>query len=355
MSIDPLSNFNRQYTGDYPFLTKQKREWSSTRPLEGIRILHNVPITRETLLKLEPLLVAGADLTVTHVVLPGLLPRNDCLDILHQSGIDTELDHGLLSGHYDIALDCCAQIPAMSGVSIGRGYVELTQSGTAGYRALDTALPVYSLDESRLKCLEAMFGTGEACRRAIKQFVTTDVSDKTFVLFGFGKVGYGIARYLSNDGARIIVCDKDLSVLERARATGYETLAPKPYTSLAHAVHAAFAVITATGEEGFFEKLFRPDEIGPSVRLINMGADDEYGVSYPPSRIEGEKAPLNFLLDAPTTIHFIDPVFAAHNACCLDILKGRDSGYCALPARLDLPWIEEWSRLHGIDVSPVFT
>ncbi|WP_419906136.1 NAD-binding protein [Hoeflea sp.] len=355
MDIEKLRRFNSAYVGDFPFLEELSSEWIGKKPLDGLRILHNIPLTRETMLKLEPLYLAGADVTVTHLDLPGLEPKQDCVNLLSDAGASIELDHRKIDGEFDIALDCCAQVPAMENVRITRGYVELTQSGTPIYSALETELPIYSIDLSKLKCLEGMFGTGEACVRAIKQFVTPELKGRKFVLIGYGKVGRGIARYLSKEEVEITVVDINETYLEQAASAGYGTIKDiKRSTGLLEAIRGAFAVIFATGQPGLLQSLYAPSEIGDDVLLINMGADDEFGDDYPPGRIVAGKAPLNFLLDSPTTMFFIDPIFAAHNRCCENILKGDDKGFTALPAELDLPYVDAWSKRYGIDVSDIY-
>ncbi len=353
MNLAPLQAFNRRYVGDYPFLLRQREEWARSQPLQGLSVLHNLAITCETLQKLEGLLLAGARVTVTHLQLPGLPPRQDCVAVLREAGVAVEIDHAKLAGRYDFALDCCGQIPAMPGVEIARGYVELTQSGNAIYQALETSLPIYSVDRSKLKCLEGMFGTGEACVRALREFVDPALAGRQFLLIGFGKVGRGIAKHLTREGAGLTVCDSDPEARALAGRRGYATLEARPGAALRKAVNGAFAVIVATGSEGLFERLVPPQEVAPAVHLVNMGADDEFGPAYPADRIVGNKAPINFLLDAPTAIYFIDPIFAAHNRCCLDILAGRQAGFSALPADMDLPWVEEWSQRYGIDTADI--
>jgi len=354
MDLEALQSFNQRYDGQYPFLQQLNAEWQQSRPLEGRRVLHNIPLTRETMLKLESLYLAGADVTVTHLRLPGLEPKQDCVTCLREHGAKIELDHGKIAGEFDIALDCCGQIPGMPHVTITEGYVELTQSGMPVYSTLETNLPIYSLDLSKLKCLEGMFGTGEACVRALKQFLTPDLLDKTFVLFGFGKVGQGIARYLALEGARLIVVETEEDHRRKAAKKGFATLPSEADQALLTAINGAFGVITATGQPNLIEDLFEPEQIEDRVHLINMGADDEYGEQFPDSRIAGAKAPLNFLLEAPTTMFFIDPIFAAHNRCCDYVLNGGAHGLSPLPAALDLPVVEAWSKRYDIDVSDIY-
>ncbi|MEM6464604.1 MAG: NAD-binding protein [Pseudomonadota bacterium] len=354
MEIEKLQRFNAAYDGDYPFLRELGATWVAKRPLEGLRVLHNIPLTRETMLKLEPLYLAGADITVTHLDLPGLQPKQECVEVLRDAGADVQIDHRALSGEYDFALDCCAQVPAMQDVSIRRGYVELTQSGTPIYSELKTDLPVYSIDESKLKCLEGMFGTGEACVRAIKQFIEPTLESRTFVIFGYGKVGRGVARYLRHEGAHIIVVEKNEAFVNQARAAGLKAVINSEKAAILEEINNAFAVITATGEPFLVGEMFSPSEISETVHLINMGADDEYGDDFPNDRIAANKAPLNFLLDAPTIMFFIDPIFMAHNRCCEYILKGEAHGFTALPGALDVPVVETWSQIYGIDVSDIY-
>ncbi len=354
MDINKLQRFNSTYDGDYPFLKELGATWAATRPLEGLRILHNIPLTRETMLKLEPLYLAGADVTVTHLDLPGLKPKQECVELLCDAGADVEIDHSRIRGEYDIGLDCCAQIPSMDNVTVRRGYVELTQSGTPVYSQLDTSLPVYSLDVSKLKCLEGMFGTGEACVRAVKQFIEPALNGRKFIVFGYGKVGRGITRYLSQEGAEITVVDANETYLDHAVAAGHAAIKNTDTRSVLDAINASFAVITATGHPGLIGEMFSPSDIQANVHLINMGADDEYGDAFPATRVVANKAPLNFMLDAPTIMFFIDPIFMAHNRCCEHILNGGASGFSALPAALDMPVVEAWSRRYAIDISDIF-
>ncbi|QIV94369.1 NAD(P)-dependent oxidoreductase [Allofrancisella frigidaquae] len=52
-----------------------------------------------------------------------------------------------------------------------------------------------------------MYGSGEAFIRLVQQEIVTDLKDKKFVLFGYGKVGRGVAKYLTKAGAKISVVE----------------------------------------------------------------------------------------------------------------------------------------------------
>ena len=354
MNIEVLQKYNKKYKGKYPFLEELNNEWAISKPLEGYRILHNIPLTNETLLKLESLFLAGAEVTVTHLNLQGLDPKQECVDLLNAAGVDVEVNHDKLSGVFDFGLDCCAQIPDMKNVVITKGYVELTQSGTEVYKKLDLDVPVISVDDSKLKCLEGMYGTGEACVRAIKEFVSADIKNKKVVVFGYGKVGRGIVKYLSKETSNITIIEPNPIYLEEIKLLGFEFIVPEATQEIIDAVNDSFAVITATGKNGVVSKICSENDINSGVHLLNMGAEDEYGEKFSSERIFANRAPMNFLLDAPTLIHYIDPIFYVHNKVCLDLLNNLNSGYSSLPSELDIPLINKWSKIHNINCEDVF-
>ena len=98
MNIKVLQQYNREYNGSYPFLEELNNEWAASKPLTGYKIIHNIPLTNETLLKLESLFLAGAEVTVTHLNLQGLEPKQECIDLLISAGVDVEIDHKKLKG-----------------------------------------------------------------------------------------------------------------------------------------------------------------------------------------------------------------------------------------------------------------
>jgi len=78
--IAKLESINRKYSEPFiPFLQEQTSDFDVRKPLRGVKILHNCINTYETLLKIEPLLKAGADLTMT---------RCDLVTTGHQKEVD---------------------------------------------------------------------------------------------------------------------------------------------------------------------------------------------------------------------------------------------------------------------------
>ena len=61
-----LKYFHDYPQSNAPFMHQQLAEWTATRPLAGLRVLHHVPVVPNTLLKIACLIEAGADVTVTN-------------------------------------------------------------------------------------------------------------------------------------------------------------------------------------------------------------------------------------------------------------------------------------------------
>lgn len=356
IDLQKLATFSQQYRADeFPFLTELNQRCREQKPLAGVRILHNIPLTISTVLKLESLYLAGAEITVTHTQIPGLEPDISCIQLLNEINADVVIDHHQLNGQYDIAVDCCGQIIDLKSVAIDKAYIELTQSGGKRYRSFTTHLPIINVDDSNLKKLEAGYGTGDGCIRAIKQFLSADLSNKKFVVFGYGKVGQGIVRYLSDENAAITIIEKDPERLNNVQFPRAETLSLQKIDAVADEMNSPYAVITATGVAGMMSQYFNQNMIKKEVILINMGGDDEYGDQFSVDRVFAKKAPANFSLQWPTRLIFLDPIFAVNNLCCDYVInKGLSGGYHALPTTLDLPYVKAWQDKTGIDCNDVF-
>ncbi|AJC49290.1 NAD-binding protein [Allofrancisella guangzhouensis] len=357
MNIEILQDFNRTYKGKYPFLTKLNEQWAKDKPLKGLKILHNIPITRETLIKLESLYLAGAEILVTHINIPGLEPKQDCLEVLTAAGANVELSHNNIFNQFDFALDCCAQVIDMPNVTVTRGYTELTQFGSERYRKLKLNAPVISIDDSYTKCLEGMYGTGEAFVRLVQQEIVTDLKNKKFVLFGYGKVGRGVAKYLAKAGAKVSVVEISPKYLDDAKNHKLTPInANIDNTEIIKLINTSDMVVMATGVTGLLSNIITSEkDINNNIVLLNMGASDEFGNKIAPQRVFANKAPVNFLLESPTRIEYIDPIFYAHNYCIEYLLKNNQlSGYNPLPKHLDEDLINQWSEFFNVDCSDIY-
>lgn len=329
--------------------------WGKTKPLQGTKVLHNIPLTYETLVKLESLLVAGADLTVTQVKFVQSSPPPDIVTLLDQLEINYIESHEEIAGEFDIALDCCAEVLCMPNVKITQGIVELTQSGGAIYKNANLPIPVINVDDSNLKKLEGMYGTGESFVRAFKEISNESIQDKLFMVFGFGKVGRGIVKYLSQHTPYIVVIDKCLETVNAAKMMGYTALHNSEQERIIEFSKEAFCLVTATGEEFALSNLLNSVHC-PQAYVANMGVADEIGSAFNHNKVLCQKTPINFTLKHPTLLHFIDPIFYAHNLGAQLLIENHFSKeYHAFPTYLDDLIIKLWNKYHPIDISDIYT
>ena len=80
--------------------------------------------------------------------------------------------------------------------------------------------------------------------------------------------------------------------------------------------------------------------------FANMGVEDEYGPLISDSMVLNEKKPLNFLLEEPTHLKFIDASLALHNVLSLALLNTSGKGICDIPKALE-DHILNVTRQHG--------
>jgi len=349
-----LSQFNQNHftLKQTPLLNELTTHWLRDKPLAGQRILHNIPLTLETLVKLESLLAAGAELTVTHTQFAPFDAKPEAVRVLNELGVKTVLNHEDLSGEYDIALDCCAELYQLSNITIKKGLVELTQSGGNRLKTAKPDFPVINVDDSRLKNLECMYGTGEAALRALQELIPETIDNKPFTLFGYGKVGRGVAKYLSQVTKDITVIEACPEKLNLASEHGFKVLPAN--SEIKSQLIESFAIITATGVRHLLRQQCELSELS-HVYVANMGAEDEIGETHH-DNVLFNGAAINFSLAHPTLIHFLDPIFYAHNVAAETLLEmDLAPGYYPFPRTLDNLIIDRFKSLHDFDIEDIYS
>lgn len=329
---------------EYPALSAFFAEWSGTRPFRALRVLVATPVFRNTLLEYRALIAGGADLVVG--VAGGMPCDPGIVDVLRGNGIPViglqealEMEARCAeSGDcaFDLILDCAGQFSACHPRF---GFVELTRSGVQFYEKCEH--PVYVADSGVVKRIETCLGTGEGYVRALAQLGydfcldsgtdgsldagrdTLDSSTdgapsggKKFIVFGSGKVGQGIVLQLLRSGADVhVVTDCSRGANPFLDANGVPVTDCNDLDAVASLVRGADFVVTATGVKGALD---RPQVVeallASGAVLANMGVEDEYGPGVPASRVLAEKKPLNFILEEPTHLKYIDASLALHAA-----------------------------------------
>ncbi|MBQ2379999.1 MAG: hypothetical protein II295_06365 [Akkermansia sp.] len=311
---------------EWPTLLHQAEEWAATQPLAGLRVLDATPIYRNTLGKFMALLAAGAEVYVPRRT---AMPQDAAIaELLPEFGIHTaEKDQN----DFDIILDCAAQCVRYTPTL---GYAELTRSGVPVYER--ARRPVIVADAGRIKRVETMLGTGESFFRALAQLEYNDLEGRRLLVVGYGKVGRGIVHYARKNGMNVMVADMEDKAGELPGDVGFVNVNDK--AALNDTVLRAWCVVTATGRiNALHNRLDAHAVVASPVLLANMGIEDEFGTKIPNHRVLNNKKPLNFILDEPTRMCFIETTLALHNACALELLTADLPSTCMAPA----PDVEE--------------
>lgn len=330
----------RQFsTAEYPCIYEQMERFAREQPFAGKRVLYAAPLTRNTQVSLLAMLAGGAELTVSWPEI--VKPDKEVLTLLKSEGIRCyERVPDTLS--FDVILDCCG---IHANHRAEAGYVELTRSGLPYYEELK-GKPCLDIDSTFVKHIETVLGTGDGLLRAIKQTFGDDVAGQKVVLFGYGKVGQGIAKALLSSGANLTIAELNE---ELALPEGVSFISAADKESVVNAVQQADYVITATGLKNVIQDNYSVAAfLEAKGQLINMGAEDEYGDQFPESSVLNGKLPFNFILDEPTRMVYMDPIFALYNECAALLLTQQwPEGIRQPPEALVYAIADQFCREHG--------
>lgn len=323
---------------EWPTLLHQAEEWAMTTPLAGLKVLDASPIFRNTLGKFMALLAAGAQVYVPNRT--GMPADPAVVAMLPDFGIKIA-EKG--RNDFDIVLDCAAQC---SRYTPALGYAELTRSGVPVYERAHR--PVIVADAGRIKRIETTLGTGESFFRALAQLGYTDLAGRRLLVVGFGKVGRGLVHYARQLGMQVMVADTEDKTGELPGDIGFVNVNDRD--DLNDTVQHAWCVVTATGHiNALHNRLDAPAVIAAPVLLANMGIDDEFGTKIPTHRVLNNKKPLNFILDEPTRMCFIETTMALHNACALELLTADLPHTCMAPPQDVEERLLHIAATHGTD------
>ena len=311
---------------DYPALADELEKWRETKPFAGKRLLDATPPFTNTMVKYLPLLAGGAELAVGIGKLTPFDPK--VTPLLEKWGIPVLAPGECSDNSFDVIMDCAGMF---ANVRTRYGYVELTRSGVYKYRDVDA--PVFFADAGRIKLIETTLGTGEGYCRALKH-LGFELRGKRLLIFGGGKVGRGIMLYALRAGAKAWVADF-ASAEKMPLPNGAETVDADDAAAVGAAIREADFIVSATGIAGALAG--HAETLCESSAVIaNMGVADEFGDGVPADRVLNAKRPLNFILDEPTNIRYIDPTMALDNAGALELLAGRvGRGIVTPPSELE--------------------
>lgn len=319
-------------------LEVQISDFAEEKRLSGKKVLDATPVFRNTLNKYLPLLKADVDLTIGY---GGSVPFDaEIIEFLNKKGIKT-VENGKSAETFDFILDCAG---ANSNVNAEYGVSELTRSGFYHYRQIGKK--VFLADSSRIKTVETALGTGDGFFRAMQKLGFAEFKGRNILLFGCGKVGSGVAMYCAEAGADVYAVDdwQNRSVPDKVHAVS--RFDKDKINSL---VEKSYCVITATGiHGGLTETLDLQKLINSQALIANIGVEDEFAGLVPTERILNNNRPLNFILDEPTHLKFIDPTMALHNAGMTELLDCSNAEKFIIPSGKLNDYYLNIVRKHGI-------
>lgn len=347
---DALKNFFQKYpTSEAPFMHEQYAQWRVSRPLAGLKVIHHVPVVTNTLLKIACLLEGGANITVTN-------PTDFCY--AHPQAVSSlkaakvryvEDPHSLVGEQFDLYFDCGAQLYQFLGRP-NMGSIELTGSGDEFYRQQKLDFPVISVDHTLTKQLETVFGCAESSHKALIQLTGINPAETSWVVFGFGKIGRGLAYFCNQNKVPIVVVDPDEKQRQIAKNLGIKAICPKNFSELECALIEANVIVTATGQKSIMNNY--PHSWFSGKILANLGIYDEFGPHFSEEEVLNHKMPVNFILEDPTPMKYIDPEFYIHNLASLAFLREKMApGVHGISSELDNNMIQRWCTYHSFPLN----
>ena len=308
----------------YPALHEQIESWAASRPLAGLRILDSTPVFRNTLLKYAALIAAGAELEVG---ISDEISRDESIvQFLSENGVEV-VTPGERGRTYDVVMDCGAVFSAMES---RYGYVELTRSGVPKYEELGAR--VFMADSGIIKRIETILGTGDGYFRAMAELGYRNWSGVRLTIFGSGKVGSGIILQAHSLGACINVVTDPVTLSPKYRELCHQVVDYRDAQRVVEVLSESDAVVTATGRCSVVEQYVDAQFFNEKKCLLaNMGVEDEFGATIPDDMVLNRKAALNFMLEEPTHLKFIDATMALHNLGALHLVENKDLSGVMLP------------------------
>jgi len=242
-----------------------REDFSSKKPLTGIRIGAVLHVTKETAALVRTLVAGGASVYLaasnplsTQDEVAAALSRLDNVDVCAWRGMSEkeyfECIRWVASSKPDIVIDDGGDLH----VTLHREYpdvaekvwggTEETTTGIIRLRAMERdkvlLYPVIEVNNARTKMMfDNRYGTGQSSIDGILRATNILLAGKTVVVAGYGWVGRGIATRARGMGARVIIVEVDPVRALEAVMDGYYV------TSMSEAAKIGDVFITATGNK----------------------------------------------------------------------------------------------------------
>ena len=236
-----------------PLLNNLEKEFSRTRPFEGVKIALSVHLEAKTAYLCEVLSSAGAEMFVTGS--NPLSTQDDVAAALVHEGMNVFAVHGATPEEYESGLR--AVISAGPNIIIDDGgdlvhlihteYPELipnviggceeTTTGILRLKAMDRSgelkFPMMLVNDADSKHLfDNRYGTGQSVWDGIMRTTNLIVAGKNVVVAGYGWCGKGVAMRAKGLGAEVIVTEVDPVKAMEAVMDGFKVMKMSDAASL---------------------------------------------------------------------------------------------------------------------------
>ena len=233
-----------------PVLSSVKKQFSSDRPLAGLRVGACLHVTSETANLMLTLRDAGADLFLC--ASNPLSTQDDVAAALVTEGVEVMAIRGENSERYhrhiqeglgrrphllvDDGGDLISALHRSHPDLSPLGATEETTTGVNRLRSMAQEgalrLPVVAVNDSATKHLfDNYYGTGQSTMDGIIRATNLLMAGSVVVVVGYGQCGQGVAIRADGLGARVIVVEVDPVRALRALMDGFELLTAKEAAS----------------------------------------------------------------------------------------------------------------------------
>jgi adenosylhomocysteinase len=231
---------------DMPVLRLIRERFAKDQPLKGVRMSGCLHITTETANLAITLKAGGADLVLC--ASNPLSTQDDvAAALVSEYGIPTFAikgeDEQTYYRHINAALDNKPQMTMDDGCDLVStihttrtellpniiGGMEETTTGVIRLKSMEKAevlkFPVLAVNDSDTKHMfDNRYGTGQSSLDAIVRSTNVLLAGRTFVVFGYGWCGRGVASRAHGMGSNVIVCEVDPTRALEAVMDGYRVM-----------------------------------------------------------------------------------------------------------------------------------
>lgn len=283
---------------DMPGLMAIRDQYGASQPLKGARIAGCLHMTIQTAVLIETLKVLGAEVRWSSCNIYST--QDHAAAVMAAAGIPVFAWKGMSLEEYDWCIsktvmfgdkplnlilddggdltnyihDRCPEL--LKGI---RGVSEETTTGVHNlykrYKNGTLGIPAINVNDSVTKSkFDNLYGCRESLIDGLKRATGTMIGGKVAVVAGYGDVGKGCAEALSNNGARVLVCEIDPICAYQAVMNGFQVV------TMEEAAPVGDIFVTATG----CLKVIRPEHMvlmKDYAILCNIGHFDcEIAVSW---------------------------------------------------------------------------